>query len=800
MPFKNKFRFLFSLCLLTFFPFLGKSFFADIDVTHPNFYAIQYLQDKEIVQGYPRGDDFVFKPMQPVLRSEALKMLYLSTEKYVPKSDTTHFPDVPKEAWYARFVEKAVAEGVVKGFPDGTFHPEYTVTRAEFLKMMLEAFDAPVREKKSNEEWFQRYFDAAWEWKILSQSVLNPSEKMTRGQIAELLYRTKIVSLDRFSNPYVFTGFGQASYYGEDFAGRSTANGEIYNPEDLTAAHRTLPFGTYIKVTNGKKSVVVRVNDRGPYHNTRVIDLSRRAFSMLDSLSRGVQDVKFTVVSGPEKETISVPEYIREELTDTGRSEIVPDIIAEEVEDPTPRATEEQGRGLLFEETIPHLTKDFFPNATLRHTVPQIIPLGTVMEFSGRSNEYGYQTATVFLQNIDAPEKEQIHFTGKMSGKNFTFPVAFLKRGTYHIGLIFDDQKKSRVETIEVREMTRKRWFPATNTNFRSGLEIRVIPEEKQVAFTVPSSPQYVTRIDITQQQYTQTLYIENGLVDFQIPFEFFDIFNTNQTGTIKVSQALSEDGKLQNQISNWKETETQTFVFVEGFKDTEKEKIDVYDFPRYVHTLEPVTLTGRVVDTLTRLDKFAYLQTPSGFVKEVPIERFGYDGFRLEFSPEEWGTHVVQIIGENKETLFKRAIYWTQETVLPVKSWRQTPVKGDMGEATIVSWVNAVRYYYNLQPLITDPKLTAVAQDYANHLSQNNFIAHTSVTGETFKNRLQSKGFVGEFGENLSLGKNLEQALWGLENSMAHRKNILTRKWKNIGIGLAHGKKGVYVVQIFSR
>jgi rare lipoprotein A len=70
---------------------------------------------------------------------------------------------------------------------------------------------------------------------------------------------------------------GRASWYGPGFHGRRTASGETFNTNELTAAHRTLPFGTRVRVVNKRtgKSVVVRINDRGPYAHGRVIDLSR---------------------------------------------------------------------------------------------------------------------------------------------------------------------------------------------------------------------------------------------------------------------------------------------------------------------------------------------------------------------------------------------------------------------------------------------------------------------------------------------------------------------------------------------
>jgi len=72
-------------------------------------------------------------------------------------------------------------------------------------------------------------------------------------------------------------GGGVASWYGPGFAGRKTASGERFNPAEYTAAHRTLPFGSKVRVTHGERSVIVRINDRGPFHGGRVIDLSQAA-------------------------------------------------------------------------------------------------------------------------------------------------------------------------------------------------------------------------------------------------------------------------------------------------------------------------------------------------------------------------------------------------------------------------------------------------------------------------------------------------------------------------------------------
>lgn len=92
---------------------------------------------------------------------------------------------------------------------------------------------------------------------------------------------------------------GVASWYGEEFAGRTTANGEIFDPLQLTAAHRTLPFGTIVDVVNPKtaQTVRVRINDRGPYVGTRVIDLSYAAAEKIGLVEPGSGIVEINVIT-----------------------------------------------------------------------------------------------------------------------------------------------------------------------------------------------------------------------------------------------------------------------------------------------------------------------------------------------------------------------------------------------------------------------------------------------------------------------------------------------------------------------
>lgn len=105
-----------------------------------------------------------------------------------------------------------------------------------------------------------------------------------------------VTSADEILIPQIFKGI--ASYYSDRFHGRKTASGELYDKNELTAAHRTLPFGTVLKVTNSANglSVIVRVNDRGPVKTSRIIDLSKAAAEAIDMIRDGLVEVEIELI------------------------------------------------------------------------------------------------------------------------------------------------------------------------------------------------------------------------------------------------------------------------------------------------------------------------------------------------------------------------------------------------------------------------------------------------------------------------------------------------------------------------
>lgn len=106
---------------------------------------------------------------------------------------------------------------------------------------------------------------------------------------------------------------GRASWYGKLFQGQETASGENYDMNAMTCAHRSLPMGSLVKVTNlrNHKSVLVRVNDRGPLPDNRVVDLSYAAAHMLGFVGRGTAPVRLDLIGGPQLAQMAFPANVR---------------------------------------------------------------------------------------------------------------------------------------------------------------------------------------------------------------------------------------------------------------------------------------------------------------------------------------------------------------------------------------------------------------------------------------------------------------------------------------------------------
>ena len=284
--------------------------YSDVGENHVYKDAIEYMTEAGHVEGY---EDGTFQPMAEINRAEALKIIMnVSKVEEVTLAEVRlmDFPDLAQDAWYYSHIEQAYQSNIVDGHDDGYFKPEDPVNRAEALKMFFEARNIQFEETEP-ENWYDPYLDLATD-KNLIVPVENsytyhpeqgpveyitewdylPGQNLTRGELCDIIYR--------YMNA-PFTGeieFGKATYYGYSYDGVNTSSGTPLEAYGFMAAHKTLPFHTWVRVTNlaNNLSVDVEIVDRGPYGEGRVIDLTPYAFEQIGLLSTGILNSRVEVL------------------------------------------------------------------------------------------------------------------------------------------------------------------------------------------------------------------------------------------------------------------------------------------------------------------------------------------------------------------------------------------------------------------------------------------------------------------------------------------------------------------------
>lgn len=301
--------------------------FPDVQEGNEYFVAVRYMKEHGLVEGYPDG---TFQPYRQINRAEALKVLlkaFPQEELMVESEGTTEtessqtesnesspFPDVLTNEWFTPYVLEAWEEGLVEGYPDGNFHPEETINKVESLKIALireggfipeEATAMPYNDVPTT-EWYAPYAEVAKNRTIFLESrddgSLHPNELMNRGNFVRMLYR--IIKSAEGSQ------FARATWYGTAGVNWGTASGEKFDYSAMAAAHKTLPFGTKILVTNTSngKQVLVTINDRGPYPTGLDLDLTSGAFEQIAALGTGIITTEFEIVENPEVTTETTEE------------------------------------------------------------------------------------------------------------------------------------------------------------------------------------------------------------------------------------------------------------------------------------------------------------------------------------------------------------------------------------------------------------------------------------------------------------------------------------------------------------
>lgn len=179
-----------------FAPFSQKEF-TDVPTNHTHYEAIESLRERNILRGYPEGDfrpsnrinraEFVFLITNPILM-DTLQLNECLTDPDVRNSATIFYPDVHRDAWYAAAICHATKKGLIDGYPNGKFMPGEYINFAEAAKIISSAMTLHTDEEPG-ERWFDPYTNAIGKENAIPVSIRRFDQMVTRGEMAEMLYR-----------------------------------------------------------------------------------------------------------------------------------------------------------------------------------------------------------------------------------------------------------------------------------------------------------------------------------------------------------------------------------------------------------------------------------------------------------------------------------------------------------------------------------------------------------------------------------------------------------------------------------
>lgn len=246
-----------SLFAFLALPAAAQTGFSDVSPSHANYRAIISLQEDGIIGGYPDG---TFRPEQSINRVEALKIILLGAAINVPATTAgLNFNDVDSTQWYAPYILKAVNLGIVAGYPDGTFKPTQTVNLVEALKMIANTNGINLESVVVSgdpyadafaDQWYAKYVQYAKnsDWITPNaQNMIFPSQNMTRGKLAQLMYDAK-TSIEAMKNEKITQEKEPAVT--PSLVQNVTIQNSAFSIQNLTVA-----VGTTVRWTNKDKSM-----------------------------------------------------------------------------------------------------------------------------------------------------------------------------------------------------------------------------------------------------------------------------------------------------------------------------------------------------------------------------------------------------------------------------------------------------------------------------------------------------------------------------------------------------------------
>lgn len=693
--------------------------FSDVTANTTNKEAILYLQDKGIIKGY---EDGTFKPSKSVSRAEFLKIIIEGSKLELDNDSEAKIPftDIEQAAWYEPYIKTAYSSGWINGYEDGTFKPDKTISKVEALKVLAKAQN----------------------WKV---------EKINTSTLKNSF---KDIVTTAWYTPYL--AYAKQNKYLNEKGPKFSPNGAM-----------------------------TRGNISGIIYRTIMTDT--------------VADTTPTSTPSPAKSTTTPPP------PPPGKAEIQPEVsLISEPETNIP-GINSSDFGLI--------KQDSFEKIKLTEDLPNIFYKNEIFVISGTITSGTYEKATVILANKNTDKNT--YFTANTNNNNFDIPIHFKTPGDYNIGLVPGESGQSHAYKLHVNSD-----LPSSTTvsNFApQSSQIKYINnnEEDSVTATFSNIAQTMKMLTLSQNNKTVSYFSRQDTDSIPINYSDFANFSSG-TVTYNLDIAKLNSSKPLEISSSFVKGISSSFNAVEHSYDETNEKEVSASMPGKIDFGKTIEFTGTAK---TDLKLSALVLKPDGKVEEMDLSTDGQpytyfnqkiipkdSHFTFTYSPKTTGRYIIEINNKNSEPSINHPVYVGDIYPLIPDFFDLNERKLFKGQFDLTSernklldLINKSRTEAGLKTIVLDDTINTLAQNHSDDMKANNYFSHYNLSNQTPDDRRLKLAITTPVGENIAVDVSSEFAHYGLMRSAGHRENILTKDWTRVGLGITLDNDELIFAEEFS-
>lgn len=732
-------------------------FFTDVPPTHPAFEAISELEQRGVINGFPDGS---FRPDATITRAAALKIVLLSAGAEMGGVvSASPFPDVPVGEWFAPIARKGKELGIIQGDAQGNFLPSKNVSRAEALAMLFRTQGTTL--ETPEETPFEDVPLSAWYAPHFAEAKQRGLISGNRAEPDIMLTRQELADLAfRFFQPIWNSSElrGQASYYGSGLEGANTASGEKFSNAEFLAAHRTFPFGTRVRVTNPNTLDSVVV---------KIVDRGPYVSGRVVDLSQAAFEVLAPLSQG------------------------VTDVELEVVSESTPLGPfalcESDDQGMKF------IPKNTFSGIELLGNVPQSFRVGEVARISGKFTGNDIPQEITAFYNDNGMQRT---FRGTVTGEIFTVDIFFPDSGDFSLALLPGTSGTTTSFPVSAREET---CSSATGEEKNAPGNLRFDIQNGNSVFQWDGNGDDLFRIDFSQGSRTVTFF-RFGEQELLPPPSAFEEF---QEGFLDVRLWGAKADDALHRKGEWIAGDVMRINAIRRVS-RDYNKLHNIELTESFSQGETITLSGR---SSSEIDPQLAIVDPLENIFKTDLSVSG-DQFSGSFQPEFPGPYLVEINRADALTLFVGLVVpkgivplLPDEFDLSLGGEKRGDEKLEDMPHIMLRMVNEERRERGLSEFTEDDSLDELAQFRAQDMCNRDYFSHENPDGKRAEDYRVLYSVQTTIGENIARNSSVFLAHEGLMRSPAHRKLIIDPSYLRIGFGFCReddDSDSTIVVQIF--